>query len=76
MIHIENNKCRAEGSYSRLLADLAEAIETLYRNNFSKEDIMYAVNLGMKSDKAITAEMKAYKKLFEELIKLSEDEED
>lgn len=67
MIRIENNKCRAEGSYNRLLADLAGIIETLYRNGFSKEDIMYVVNLAMESDDEIEAEMKKYKRLLNDL---------
>lgn len=67
MIHIENNRCKAEGGSNQLLADLAGIIETLYRHGFEKRDIMYAVQLGMKSDDEIEAEMKKYIRLFDSL---------
>ena len=67
MIRSKNGKTKVKGNYEVLMADLATIVKAL-SNVMDKEDIMYAANLGLKTDEEIKEESKALLKELGEVI--------
>lgn len=73
MIKVNNGNVEVEGIKKDILVDLAALVELLFENGFSKEQIEYAVRLGLMSQEERKEELKRQENKMKELKELEKD---
>ena len=73
MIKINNGNVEIEGIKKDILVDLAALVESLFESGFSKEQIEYAVRLGLMSQEERKEELKRQENRMKELKELEKD---